>query len=99
MNLTGNTILVTGGATGIGWAIARRFIEAGNVVIARGRRAEAQAREPKTLGVPLEEFGDGVWAGLEAGKPEFGYGSSEARRLASREELDKHVANLAAMKP
>lgn len=40
MNTTGNTVLVTGGATGIGLSIARHLIEAGNDVLACGRRAE-----------------------------------------------------------
>lgn len=38
MNLSGNTILITGGASGIGYAFAQRFLEAGNDVIICGRR-------------------------------------------------------------
>ncbi|MBB6729309.1 SDR family oxidoreductase [Cohnella zeiphila] len=38
MKLSGNTILITGGSTGIGLAFAERFIKAGNQVIAVGRR-------------------------------------------------------------
>ncbi|MEC0371808.1 SDR family oxidoreductase [Paenibacillus chibensis] len=38
MKLSGNTILITGGSTGIGFAFAERFIEAGNTVIVTGRR-------------------------------------------------------------
>jgi uncharacterized oxidoreductase len=37
MNLTGNTILITGGATGIGLALARRLSQQGNQVIICGR--------------------------------------------------------------
>lgn len=33
MELSGNTVLVTGGATRIGHAIARRFLAAGSQVI------------------------------------------------------------------
>ena len=33
-----NTILVTGGATGIGLALAERFLAAGDTVILCGRR-------------------------------------------------------------
>jgi uncharacterized oxidoreductase len=40
VNLTGNTILITGGASGIGGAFAERFLKAGNQVIICGRRAE-----------------------------------------------------------
>ncbi len=38
MKLGGNTILITGGATGIGYALAERFVEAGSEVIVCGRR-------------------------------------------------------------
>ncbi|AZN38794.1 SDR family oxidoreductase [Paenibacillus albus] len=38
MKLTGNTILITGGSTGIGLSFAERFIQAGNTVIVTGRR-------------------------------------------------------------
>ncbi|WP_426450105.1 SDR family oxidoreductase [Paenibacillus sp. S-38] len=46
MNLSGNTVLITGGASGIGLAFAERFIRAGSTVIAAGRR-EAKLREAK----------------------------------------------------
>ncbi|QSO50951.1 SDR family NAD(P)-dependent oxidoreductase [Alicyclobacillus curvatus] len=38
MRLSGNTILITGGSTGIGLAFAERFIATGNTVIVCGRR-------------------------------------------------------------
>lgn len=38
MKLSGNTLLVTGGASGIGRAFAERFLKAGNKVIVCGRR-------------------------------------------------------------
>ena len=41
MEIAGNTVFVTGGATGIGLALARRFLAAGSRVIACGRREEA----------------------------------------------------------
>jgi uncharacterized oxidoreductase len=41
MKLSGNKILVTGGATGIGLGLTKRFIEEGNRVIICGRRAFA----------------------------------------------------------
>jgi len=40
MKMSGNTILITGGGTGIGLAFAERFIQAGNTVIATGRREQ-----------------------------------------------------------
>lgn len=40
MKLSGNTILITGGASGIGLAFAERFLKAGNKVIVVGRRIE-----------------------------------------------------------
>jgi uncharacterized oxidoreductase len=41
LKLTGNTILITGGARGIGFALARRFSENGNQVIICGRSQSA----------------------------------------------------------
>jgi uncharacterized oxidoreductase len=38
MKTSGNTILITGGATGIGLALAKAFVKAGNEVIICGRR-------------------------------------------------------------
>ncbi|HEY3420481.1 MAG TPA: SDR family NAD(P)-dependent oxidoreductase [Methanomassiliicoccales archaeon] len=47
MNITGNTVLITGGATGIGLALAGAFIIAGNEVIVCSRTEEnlRKARE------------------------------------------------------
>ena len=51
MEMSGNTILITGGATGIGYAMAESFLEAKNEVIICGRRKErllaAQKKHPQ----------------------------------------------------
>jgi uncharacterized oxidoreductase len=55
MQLASNTVLITGGASGIGLELARRFMQEGSTVIVCGRReeklAEARKKHPelKTL--------------------------------------------------
>lgn len=52
MNLAANTVLITGGASGIGLALAERFVEAGSTVIVCGRRADKlQEAERKLPGL------------------------------------------------
>jgi len=51
MEFTANTVLITGGATGIGFALAERFVQAGSSVIICGRREDrlkkAKLKYPK----------------------------------------------------
>ncbi|HYQ90121.1 MAG TPA: SDR family NAD(P)-dependent oxidoreductase [Candidatus Binatia bacterium] len=53
MQLASNTILVTGGASGIGLALAQRFLQAGSKVIVCGRSKErleeARGKHPQLL--------------------------------------------------
>jgi uncharacterized oxidoreductase len=53
MKLAGNTILITGGTAGIGWAFAEEFLRLGNQVIICGRRenrlAEMKENHPQIV--------------------------------------------------
>lgn len=58
MNITGNTIFIPGGTSGIGLGLALRFHAAGNTVIIAGRRTELleqiTAEHPGIEGVQLD---------------------------------------------
>jgi len=58
MNISNNKILITGGATGIGFGLAQRFIAENNTVIICGRRADvlqdAAAKLPGVITRPCD---------------------------------------------
>ncbi|WP_342045002.1 SDR family oxidoreductase [Bacillus sp. OTU530] len=47
-----------------------------------------------TFGVPVDEFADGIFKGLEEGKNEIGYGTSEKAMRMSRDEINEAVKNI-----
>ena len=51
MRIDGNTVLMTGGSSGIGLALAERFVKLGNIVIICGRREE---RLKEKIGMRLQ---------------------------------------------
>ena len=58
MKIIGNTILITGGTSGIGRALAEAFFDCGNRVIVTGRRQalldEITAKRPGMIGRVLD---------------------------------------------
>ncbi len=50
MKTTGNTILITGGGTGIGFALAEQFVKLGNRIIICGRRENKLREASERLG-------------------------------------------------
>jgi len=55
MNISGNTILITGGATGIGFALTEEFLKKGNKVKICGRRMD-RLEQVKALHPEVEIF-------------------------------------------
>jgi short-subunit dehydrogenase involved in D-alanine esterification of teichoic acids len=86
MQLDSNTILITGGASGIGLAMAQRFLKAGSEVIVCGRD-ESKLRAVREAHHGLKTIHSPPTQGLTRGDLEMGYGFSEksAARLAHRD--------------
>jgi len=58
MNISGNTVLITGGATGIGYAFAEKFLAANNHVVICGRREDRLLGAKKNLPELLFKISD-----------------------------------------
>ncbi|HIK05901.1 MAG TPA: SDR family oxidoreductase [Trichormus sp. M33_DOE_039] len=58
MSTQGNTVLITGGASGIGLALARKFLQARNTVIITGRNPEKLADVKKIFPEIITEVAD-----------------------------------------
>jgi uncharacterized oxidoreductase len=68
MDLSSNTILITGGSNGIGFSLAERFLNTGNTVIICGRR-ESKLNEVKNKYPKIHTFKCDT--GNEAERPEL----------------------------
>jgi uncharacterized oxidoreductase len=56
LEIGGNTVLITGGATGIGFALAERFASAGSTVLVCGRRkSKLQAAKHRLLNLHVRQ--------------------------------------------
>ena len=51
MKITGNIVLITGGATGIGLALAEAFLREGNEVIICGRASNLRSAPEKMFSI------------------------------------------------
>ena len=90
MKKSGNTILITGGGSGIGQAVAQRFHDAGNTVVIAGRRRDALE---ETIGGRANMHGIELDVTSAAGIEDF------ARRLlAEHPEVNVIINNAGIMR-
>ena len=90
--LNGKTAVITGGATGIGLASAKRFIEEGAFVFIFGRRQDV-------LDAALADLGRNAWAVKGSVSNEADLDELYAAVKAERETLDIVFANAGAGSP
>ncbi|WP_421361803.1 SDR family oxidoreductase [Agrobacterium rosae] len=90
MNVTGNTILITGGGTGIGRALAEAFHAFGNKVIISGRR-EAVLKDVTTANPGM------AWATMDATDAE-GIRTFANKLIADHPDLNVVINNAGIMK-
>jgi NAD(P)-dependent dehydrogenase (short-subunit alcohol dehydrogenase family) len=86
MLLTGKTAMITGGSSGIGLAIAKRFVAEGARVIVSGRRADVVDKAVREIGHAA--------TGLTGDVANLAFHDQAAQRIAeSAGGLDIYVAN------
>lgn len=91
MKMTGNTILITGGGSGIGRALAEAFHKLGNQVVVAGRRKDAL--EAVTAGSP------GIKSAVVDLQDAANIGSFAAQMAAEYPALNVVINNAGIMKP
>ena len=98
MNLTGRTILITGGSAGIGLAFALKFVELGNEVIVTGRRQavldDVKAKYPKLHTIQSDVADPAQIGGTQEGRPVslLAWNDSSRPVRCSRESVLDHHA-------
>src|SRR5450759_943872 len=78
IDLSGQTALVTGGGTGIGFGIARRLLQAGATVTILGRRQDVLERAARALQADVRPGAEVRWKG------------ASGTRLATGDEAGLH---------